>query len=136
MQKLHHSFRVCEKLLKHMKMLLSHGCMYLISNHNLLFHASCPLNADGSLKEVEIYPGKRYTGKDLMHNIGMMVRAEVALICAQKGVENGLISPSIMPFILLLIIITSFAAPILLKLLYKHDDKKPPELPEQIPSEQ
>lgn len=75
MQKLHHSFRVCEKLRKHMKMLLSHGCMYHISNHNLLFHASCPLNADGSLKEVEIYPGKRYTGKDLMHNIGMMVRA-------------------------------------------------------------
>ena len=75
MQKLHHSFRVCEKLRKHMKMLLSHGCMYLISNHNLLFHASCPLNADGSLKEVEIYPGKRYSGKDLMHNIGMMVRA-------------------------------------------------------------
>ena len=75
MQKLHHSFRVCEKLRKHMKMLLSHGCMYLISNHNLLFHASCPLNADGSLKEVEIYPGKRYTGKDLMHNIGMMIRA-------------------------------------------------------------
>lgn len=75
MLKLHHSFRVCEKLRKHMKMLLSHGCMYLISNHNLLFHASCPLNADGSLKEVEIYPGKRYSGKDLMHNIGMMVRA-------------------------------------------------------------
>lgn len=60
----------------------------------------------------------------LKTGIGMMVRAEVALICAQKGVENDLISPSIMPFILLLIIITSFVAPILLKLLYRHDDKK------------
>ena len=75
MQRLHHSFRVSEKLRKHIKMLLSHGCMYTICNQNLLFHASCPLNADGSLKEVEIYRGKHYTGKDLMHNIGMMVRA-------------------------------------------------------------
>ena len=64
MQKLHHSFRVCEKLRKHTKMLLSHGCMFKISNHNLLFHASCPLNADGSLKEVELYDGKRYQGKE------------------------------------------------------------------------
>ena len=75
MQKLHHSFRVCEKLRKHTKMLLSHGCMFKISNHNLLFHASCPLNADGSLKEVELYDGKLYQGKELMHNIGMIIRA-------------------------------------------------------------
>src|SRR3712207_8584732 len=34
-----------------------------------------PLNADGSLKEVEIYPGKRYAGKDLMYHIGMQIRA-------------------------------------------------------------
>ncbi len=75
MQKLHHSFRVCEKLRKHIKMLLSHGCMYNVSNHNLLFHASCPLNADGSLKEVTLYQGKKYCGMDLMHNIGMIIRA-------------------------------------------------------------
>ena len=65
----------------------------------------------------------------LKTGIGMMVRAEVALICAQKGVENGLINPAIMPFILLLIIITSFSAPILLKLLYKHDEKKTSAIP-------
>ena len=75
MAKLHHSFRISEKLQKHIRTLLSHGCMYSISNSNLLFHASCPLNADGTLKEVEIFPGKRYSGKALMHNIGMMVRA-------------------------------------------------------------
>jgi len=74
MDKLHHSFRVCEKLRKHIKMLLSHGCMYNICNQNLLFHASCPLNADGSLKEVELFEGERYSGMELMHNIGMMVR--------------------------------------------------------------
>jgi len=75
MEKLHHSFRVCEKLQKHVKMLLSHGCMYNVCNQNLLFHASCPLNEDGSLKEVELYKGERYSGHELMHNIGMMVRA-------------------------------------------------------------
>ena len=75
MQKLHHSFRISEKLHKHIRTLLSHGCMYAIHNSNLLFHASCPLNDDGSLKEVEIYPGKTYSGKELMHNIGMMIRS-------------------------------------------------------------
>lgn len=75
MEKLHHSFRVSEKLQKHIKMILSHGCMYTICNQNLLFHAAVPLNADGSLKEVELYPGKYYTGKELMHRIGMMVRS-------------------------------------------------------------
>ena len=75
MERLHHSFRVSEKLQKHIKMLLSHGCMYTICNQNLLYHASCPLNADGSLKEVNLYKEERYSGKDLMHNIGMIVRA-------------------------------------------------------------
>ena len=75
MDKLHDSFRICEKLKKHIRTLLSHGCMYTISNSNLLFHASCPLNDDGSLKEVEVYPGVSYSGKDLMHNIGMIIRA-------------------------------------------------------------
>lgn len=75
MQKLHHSFRISEKLHKHIRTMLSHGCMYAIHNSNLLFHASIPLNEDGSLKEVEIYPGKKYAGRDLMHNIGMLIRA-------------------------------------------------------------
>ena len=75
MKKLHHSFRISEKLHKHIRTLLSHGCMYAISNSNLLFHASIPLDDNGELKDVEIYPGKRYAGKDLMHNIGMMIRA-------------------------------------------------------------
>lgn len=75
MQKLHHSFRICEKLHKHIRTLLSHGCMYTISNSNLLFHASCPLNDDGTLKEVEIFPGVRFSGKELMHHIGMIIRS-------------------------------------------------------------
>ncbi|TGX83535.1 fructose-1,6-bisphosphatase [Palleniella muris] len=74
-KRLHHSFRVSEKLQKHIRLMLSHGCMYAIYNGNLLFHASIPLNEDGSLKEVEITPGTFLKGKELMHNIGMLVRS-------------------------------------------------------------
>ena len=74
MKKLHHSFRVSEKLRKHIRTILSHGCMYTICNQNLLFHASIPLNADGTLKNVEIL-GKSYAGKELMSYIGQLVRA-------------------------------------------------------------
>lgn len=75
MDKLSHSFLVSEKLHKHVKTLLQHGCMYSIYNKNLLFHASVPINPDGTLREIEIYPGRKYAGKDLMHNIGMMIRS-------------------------------------------------------------
>ena len=85
MDKLHHSFRISEKLHKHIRTLLSHGCMYTVTNSNLLFHASIPLCDDGSLKEVEIYPGQRYSGKALMHNIGMMIRAAF-----ESGVDKEL----------------------------------------------
>ncbi len=74
MQKLHHSFRVSEKLRKHIRTILSHGCMYTICNQNLLFHASIPLNDDGSLKEIEIL-GQRLSGKHLLEYIGQLVRA-------------------------------------------------------------
>lgn len=71
--KLHHSFRISEKFQKHIRCLLSHGCMYGIFNGNLLFHASIPLNEDGSLKEVALN-GKMYKGKELMYHIGMYIR--------------------------------------------------------------
>lgn len=72
--KLHHTFRVSDKLQRHIMCLLQHGCMYSICNSNLLFHASVPLNADGTLKSVTIF-GKSYSGRDLMHKIGMVVRS-------------------------------------------------------------
>ncbi len=73
-KKIHRSFRISEKLRKHIQLILRHGCMFAVVNHNLLFHASIPLNEDGSLKEVELLDGKRYKGKELMHNIGMIIR--------------------------------------------------------------
>ncbi len=74
MQKLHHSFRVSEKLRKHIRTILSHGCMYTICNSNLLYHASVPLNDDGTLKQIEIH-GRSFEGKALMSYIGQLVRA-------------------------------------------------------------
>lgn len=70
---LHHSFVVSDKLRRHINMLLSHGCMYAVCNGNLLFHASVPLNEDGTLKDVWVY-GKKYHGKKLLHRIGCLVR--------------------------------------------------------------
>lgn len=74
MRKLQHSFLISEKLHKHIRLMLRHGCMYAIYNNNLLFHASVPLNEDGTLKKVEIYPGMECSGKDLLHQIGMLIR--------------------------------------------------------------
>lgn len=74
MEKICHSFQVSEKLHKHIRLMLQHGCMYSVYNNNLLFHASIPLDKNGTLKEVEIKPGYRFSGRDLFYNIGMMIR--------------------------------------------------------------
>ena len=73
-ERLHHSFRISEKLQKHIRCLFSHGCMYAICNSNLLFHASALLNADGSLRQVML-DGTPYQGRELMHRIGMRMRS-------------------------------------------------------------
>ncbi len=75
MEKLCHSFAVSEKLRSHIRILLSHGSMYGVYNSNLLFHASIPLNEDGSLKEVAINTDKSYSGRELMKHIGMLIRS-------------------------------------------------------------
>ena len=51
--------------------------------------------------------------------IGMMTRGEVALITAQKGLSAGLISPDYFTAVILMILVSSIAAPVLLKILYK-----------------
>lgn len=76
-EKLHRSFRICDRLKHHIQCLLSHGCLYGIFNSNLLFHASIPLNADGILKDVEIQ-GKKYQGRALLDKLGQMMRAALS----------------------------------------------------------
>ena len=50
--------------------------------------------------------------------VGMMTRGEVALIVAQKGLSVGLLTPVYITSVILLIIISSIATPIVLKILY------------------
>ena len=73
MKKLHHSFRVSEKLRKHLRTLLGHGSMYSVCNQNLLFHASIPLDEQGHMKAVEIM-GKPYVGKQLLDYVDQLIR--------------------------------------------------------------
>lgn len=74
MHKLCHSFKVSDKLHKHMKLMLRHGSMYSICNDNLLYHAAIPLNEDGTLKEVAITPEQRYSGKELLSAVEQIIR--------------------------------------------------------------
>ena len=67
------SFCVSERLQRHMQCLLTHGGMFTVCNSNLLFHASLPLNNDGSLREVEVM-GVKCKGKELMLRIEQLVR--------------------------------------------------------------
>lgn len=55
---------------------------------------------------------------------GMMARAEVLIVCAQKGVDAGLVSSDIMAFCLLLILVSSFLTPIFLKASFHSDEKR------------
>ena len=73
--RLRHSFTVNEKLHKHIRLMLSHGSLYTIINDNLLFHASVPLNEDGTLKDVELYYGKKFNGRELMNRIDRVIRS-------------------------------------------------------------
>ena len=57
--------------------------------------------------------------------VGMMTRGEVALIVAQKGLSAGLLEPVYFTSVILLIIVSSIATPIVLKFLYSKD--KEPE---------
>ncbi|MCM1067845.1 MAG: fructose-1,6-bisphosphatase [Muribaculaceae bacterium] len=72
--KLCHSFRVSDKLARHVKLLLSHGSMYGVYNSNLLFHASLPMNIDGTLRGVDI-AGQSYKGRALMEKTEAVMRA-------------------------------------------------------------
>ncbi len=67
-----HSFTVSDKLQRHMYLMLSHGGIYGIYNGNLLYHASIPLNKDGSLKEVDVF-GEKLKGRALLDRINQIV---------------------------------------------------------------
>lgn len=72
-EKIAHSFECSEKLKKHMRCFFRHGSMYQVCNSNLLFHASIPMNADGSFKQVRILD-QEYAGKALLDKVDQLVR--------------------------------------------------------------
>lgn len=68
----------------------------------------------------------KFNWKDsLKIGVGMMTRGEVALIVAQKGLAVGLLAPEYFTSIILLIIVSSIATPLILKLLFSKDKEEP-----------
>jgi len=82
-----HSFLTSEKLKKHIRLLLENGSMYLVCNGNLLYHASVPMNADGTFRDVTIR-GETFHGRSLLDRIDRLIR---------EAFEGSLKSPVCQP---------------------------------------
>jgi fructose-1,6-bisphosphatase-3 len=72
-QGLTHCFVKSVALQPHARFLLSKGSVYLSYNGNLLFHASVPMNADGTFREV-VLDGKRLSGEALLVEVDRLAR--------------------------------------------------------------
>lgn len=73
-RRLRHSFHISERLQRHIAFLLHRGGMYGIFNENLLFHASVPLNEDGTPRKVSALGGEPVSGRALMDRVEGTVR--------------------------------------------------------------
>lgn len=69
--------------------------------------------------------GSRITGNTTKDSLrcgaAMTVRAEVCLVSASKGIDAGLVDSKIQIFLIILIIVTSFTVPLILKASYKKE---------------
>lgn len=63
-------------------------------------------------------------GDSLKIGVGMMTRGEVALIVAQKGLDVGVVDSVYFTAVILLIVVSSVATPLVLKALFT---KMPPQ---------
>lgn len=63
--------------------------------------------------------------ESLQVGVGMMVRGEVALIVAQKGIAAGLLDEVYVAPVIMLVVVSSLITPILLKVLFKKDPPLP-----------
>ena len=73
MDRLQMAFENCDKLQKHMQLLLNKGSLYKVYNGNLLYHGCVLLDENGEFAEAPIY-GKKYKGKALYDIIDKYVR--------------------------------------------------------------
>ncbi len=83
---LHGSFVNSEKLQKHVDCLLRHGSFYLSLNNNLMFHASMPMNPDGSFREVSV-AGEAFSGRRLLDRLDSLV--QLACRPNSEEIDNG-----------------------------------------------
>ncbi|QLY39934.1 fructose-1,6-bisphosphatase [Hujiaoplasma nucleasis] len=63
-----------EMIQSHAKYLIDKGRMYLIYNHNLLFHAAIPFKDNGDFASMDI-EGRSYSGRDLLDRFDKLVRS-------------------------------------------------------------
>lgn len=67
----------------------------------------------------------RFSNKEALRiGVGMISRGEVALIVAQKGEAVGMLSQSLFPAIVMVVIVTTLVTPVLLKLVF-HEKAAP-----------
>lgn len=72
-RKLRYAFVSCEKLKKHICLLLNKGSLYKVTNSNLLFHGCIPMTADGGLRKTDIL-GNSLCGKALYDRLESCAR--------------------------------------------------------------
>ena len=82
-KKLQSAFVHCEKLQRHMQLLLKKGGLYKVYNGNLLYHGCVPLHADGSFQEVSVC-GKCYKGRALYDALESCVRKAYISLSEQE----------------------------------------------------
>lgn len=70
---LHSSFVNSEKLRRHVNCLLRRGSFYLARNNNLMYHASIPMNEDGTFREVSV-GGEIFSGRKLLDRLDQIVQ--------------------------------------------------------------
>jgi Kef-type K+ transport system membrane component KefB len=70
-----------------------------------------------------------FPGNKKVIGVGMIPRGEVGLIFAQMGLASGVFDPGLFSAVTLMVMVTTFMAPPLLKLLL------PPDSPGRKPSE-
>lgn len=72
-RKLRYAFVSCEKLKKHINLLLNKGSLYKVTNNNLLFHGCIPMTSGGEFRKTEIL-GNPLCGKALYDSLESCAR--------------------------------------------------------------
>ena len=72
-RKLRYAFVSCEKLKKHINLLLNKGSLYKVTNNNLLFHGCIPMTSGGEFRKTEIL-GYSLCGKALYDSLESCAR--------------------------------------------------------------